>query len=107
MNDTGYEEWLCELNGIRYKTLHKGQTIGVLTGADRIEKTEITLEILVKAMWAINRGNDYEITIDGLQVIVDGGDSTDGDMVFAIKDYNSEYEALNEALKYIYKEWKE
>ena len=97
-----FEKWLCELNNIEYeyKEMFK------------VCKQEITLEILIKAAWAINRNfgstkdkhfyiamglGSYQISY------ISGNSLAYKEERFYYKNYdNSEQEALVAALKYIY-----
>jgi hypothetical protein len=86
-----FKKWLCEKADYMYSEYF-----------NYIE----TLYILTKAMWAINRENNYRITI------TQGGCYSQSqpwkDLImkyYLLKDYNnSEQEALEKALEYIYEQ---
>ena len=86
-----YKKWLCELAEMNYRFV-----------------VPTSIEILIKAMWAINRecydkggfcicsstGGDYYIHFNEFQRVI-----------FTRKDHNnSEQEALQASLEYIFKE---
>jgi len=97
MDNQEYKLWLCELasdNDYDYSE----QDI-----------KHIELEILIKAMWAINRkdGTDWNIKMDQEDVTVYVWNSHSWDCAKSC-DYeayeNSEQKALDQALRYIYSE---
>ena len=86
-----FKKWLCENYNGGYIPIVNGSPI---TKID----CEIPLTILIKAMWAINEINIYEIKMDGISFSVYDMNGICGIFNFD----NSEQEALTAALKYIY-----
>lgn len=83
----GFKEWLCELAEFKFEYYDH---IGLLY-------------ILVKAMWAINREGIYRIWILHDRVELYNGYTKVIEEWFFFKKYNnSEQQALEKALEYIY-----
>lgn len=96
---------ICRLAGVEYKVIALW-----VDDNDRKEYTIITLEILVKAMWAINmesgesmRGyaiqdNTYfRYVTANFNVLLCGSDHKS----FRIQDYDNEQQALRKAIEYV------
>jgi hypothetical protein len=64
----------------------------------------ITIEILIKAMWAINRDDKWEIEMDSDCILVKYVPEDFFQCMLFRKYNNSEQKALEAALLYIYKE---
>ena len=100
-----FKKWLCDLAGIKYWT--------VIDRYGNSWEENISLEILIKAMWTINRqeGSKYKIRLEDIYCFTVTNEWSDSvavtDVDFYFKDYNnSEQEALTAALEYIFKETK-
>jgi len=88
-----FKRWLCKLNGYDFES-------------DYFRMDELMIEILIKAMWQINRDGKWDIQMDRDYIDVSSRQEVLDD-VFTFKDHNnSELEALTKALEYIYKETK-
>jgi len=103
--DEDFKKWLCNLLGIHYRTIDDGY--GDIYG----------IEILIKAMWKINKRpldfNMIEIRMDAISITLwkrgDGVPFSEDfyDYEYVFKDYNnSELEALTKALEYIWENTK-
>lgn len=84
-----FKQWVCQNAGI-----------------DRLHYPHLELEILIKAMWSINRGGEWNIDMDyfGLSICKSEAVSQDTtyEAQFHYKDHNSsELEALTKALQYV------
>lgn len=93
----GFKKRMCELAGYNYADF---KPTGTFYWKDK------ELEILIRAMWAINRADDWHIIMDncGLWLYNPYGDF---EIEFEYRNHNnSEQEALIKALEYIYKETK-
>ena len=103
-----FEKWLCELVGVELKYINNNNSESILhrrVGLSDCYTTDlITLEILIKAMWAINRDINtiYSIkqNVDNSYSVFPGGITHRKD--FLPSDHNSsEQEALTAALIYV------
>jgi len=84
--DDKFKKWLCELAGCP---------------AMRDNYLANELEILIKAVWKINREREYFICIMSTEIMTGHPYKIDGEY-FKYKDYKNETEALTAALKYIF-----
>jgi hypothetical protein len=100
---------ICDLAGVEYETeILKGAHKEGIIKDKRIIRTEITLNILVRAMWAINRDIEkgYFVTfVNGGQVAVYRNKCGMDFMkkLFSFES-NNETQALSSAVEYVVKE---
>lgn len=106
-------KWLCEKAGEKYIACNRPDTYCNYSEnslecleEDCFEKDETDiLLILIKAMWAINREESFKLQIEFNRILISGmynGSSYFKEFLY--KDYNSEQQALEKALEYIYKQ---
>lgn len=88
---TDFEKWLCK----------KADVIFMLPRSIKgsAHPRKITLEILINAMWNINKEGEYNITMNNIGIWV-----FKNDKVIKCVYKNSEKETLEKALKYIYEQ---
>jgi hypothetical protein len=93
-----FNKWVCELVGVDYPC---NRCIPDQISGCRDCGFKITLEILIKAMWAINKdSNQWAIILKPFKVELI--DSLQGDREFSFSLYNgSEQTALKKALEYV------
>jgi len=88
--EENFVKWIIKVSNLNTKPIHTGQS---------------NLEILIKAMFALNREGKWAIMIHPNEVIVYRQSFSGKDIIFLIKDHNnSELEALTKALQYIYEQ---
>ncbi len=98
-----FKKWLCELAG--YETtswcgyIKKGLVYD-------LRKNDVPLEILIKAMWIINRGGRRFVNMNWEQITIYAEGPYHLGAVYSKKYNNSEQEALTAALEYIYEQEK-
>ena len=101
-----HKKKLCELAGVVVQKIAGGDCIFDSSGCyyPLLKNVTLSLEILIKAMWAINRERKYLIQIDAHCVYVKGNNKALKNFTFRFSDYNnnSEQEALTAALEYIH-----
>jgi hypothetical protein len=102
-----FKKWLCELADIKKKCdIYYGHST-ILDKCECLPKN-ITLEILIKAKWALNReAEKYFITQTSISYCLipqeKEKEPIPADIHFSYEDHNnSEQEALTAALKYIF-----
>ena len=107
--DESFKKWLCDLLYLNYYICipenhtcpTKAGSIECIKGeCNGLGTREITLEILIKTMWAIIREGKYMIAMNKDYFSI----HTNDDYIEFLYDEhnNSETEALEAALKYIY-----
>lgn len=99
-----HKKRLCELAGVKYEQCKYPHSLCydcAICEADE-GMTKITLEILIKAMWAINRERKWFMDMNDKQIRAWILMPTDGAIQCNFKDYNnSEIETLTAALIYV------
>lgn len=88
-----FKKWLCEKAG------HKPEHV---RGFIKYDAQTLTLYIFLKAMWAINREDKFDIKMDSNKIVVYCRFIVDRRYFHYHKHNNSEQEALEKALEYIY-----
>lgn len=90
-----FKKWLSDKAGYLYLAYQMLEEKGM--------NNEV--ELLIKAMWAVNREKDYLMEITDAYITVQDPDWRIEPSYFLFKDYNnSEQKALTAALEYVYKE---
>ena len=106
-----FKKWLCELADFDFYDICPERKISECQWPPKsyqckeCGKDKITLEILIKAMWAINNGSSmWEIEMNAQYIFIFKV-GTRKEAEFYYDNYsNYEQEALTAALEYIYKE---
>ena len=94
-----FKKWLCEKAKEEYKTIIDRH---YYTGKPIYRINKITLETLIKAMWAINREGEWNIKLDSHCIVFHSRKDYCDDM-YDFTEY-SEQKALKKALEYIYEQ---